>query len=88
MDVSVNKLLAVITVISILLGGGIGWGLLQARVDGVIRDNERLRATVSELREDKVSKDAFNDVITDLKAGNTIIREDIKKILQRLPERN
>ena len=80
----VNKLLAVITIIAILLGGGVGWGLLQARVDGQAQTIAELRADVESLKSDSIRRDDFHRIIFELREDNRRMQEDIKKILQEV----
>lgn len=80
----VNKLLAVITIIAILLGGGVGWGLLQARVDGQERVIAEIRSDVEILKSDSIRRDDFHRIIFELREDNRRMQEDIKKILQEV----
>lgn len=84
----VNQILVVISVIAIILGGGIGWGLLQARVDNVIRENTMLRSDIEVLKKDSVRRDEFQNIVKEIKTDNATIKDDIKKILEKLSYRS
>lgn len=58
-------ILTIVTLVSIIVAGGIAWGSLRSRVDATERD--------------------LTDIKADIKADLRVIREDIKKLLTRIP---
>lgn len=54
-------ILTIVTLLTIIVAGGIAWGSLGSRVDATEED------------------------LTDIKADLRVIREDIKKLLTRIP---
>lgn len=83
-SLSLSKTLSLFSIVIIILGGGVGWGILQTRVDNIVRENEKLRVEVDMIKNDVVRRSEFRDVINEIKEDSRTIRDDIKKILERL----
>lgn len=88
---SVQQIVSIISVVAILVGGGVGWGVLQARVDALAKENTTLREDMIDIREEladvkeeSVKKEDFRNIINEIKNDNQIIKNDIKKILKEL----
>lgn len=79
-----NSLLAVISVVTILIGGGVAWGMLQSKVTKLEIQLQTVAKDYKDMQLYYVTKEEFRSVINELKDDNKEIKRDIKTILTKI----
>lgn len=85
MSPDVQKILATVTLVAMLCGGGIGYGIMQERLANTTAKVEVLQKEVDTLKADTIRRREFEEVVREFKEVNKEVAAELKKILQRLP---
>ena len=79
-----SSLLAVISVVTILIGGGVAWGMLQSKVTKLEVQLQTIAKDYKDMQLYYVTKEEFRSVIKEIKDDNKEIKRDIKAILTKI----
>jgi uncharacterized protein HemX len=85
MPADIQKILTALSIITVLAGGGVGYGIMQERINNLQKETISLRSEVDDLKANAVRKEELKEVVKEFKEANKAIQEDVKTILDRLP---
>jgi len=77
-----------VSVLAVLIGSGIGWGMIQVRVEGLEAKAATLRAEMIDYTSKKVNKETYYKDIEQIHIDLREIQRDIKAIMNYFRDKN
>lgn len=73
----------IVSVLAVLIGSGIGWGILQTRVSSLEARADVITTGVEQFRMVKIDKEVYYKDMEGIHQSLRVISEDVKIILRR-----